>query len=744
MPHIMNGVLYIPGRGSFLLDGNEIADYTLYDIQLESFWGDGWGHPSRPWYQRVTFHDGSSYLFRNSSLIYMRDRFGNMIGVESVWNPSWGNKILSISSGIANLGWNTIINFSYNIDYNGNRTITITGPDRVNFTINGRNGTRVGVHYVTSVRNQLGEVTTFTYDWARFTYTFQTCCCWWWELRQGTNYMLLLSQVRHPSGAILRFDYGIRYHVPHSRGGRSQHVVTQRALYESSNSIGNSIQRTTFSYQRLPNRTTVTQNNGLRTVYTFDNRNLLLSQQTYNISNVLLSRKTIAYNSDRLPITIIQTEHSGGRSRTTTQEFVYNRYGQITTAVSPLALGSTHERYRTIITYDPRFGLPLTTTFMPDAQTTIREVNVLSNDGRSIIETRIYQNNILMSRTTFQHDNFGNITEIREFPVAAGTASILTQITYDRGTRPSSIRVFNESNILVAERQFTYDTMWRITSETDPMGYTTHWQYDRLGRVTRVTHPNGAFETYTYNDQQNILTHRTVLGATYTYRFDPFGNLLTITAPGNTVILTNTYDNRMRLIETRNAQGIASSQRTTFAYDIFDRVTGIFQLNAAGATMHHQSITYHDIFNAALDRRIVTRTIGGTERTEKRQKYKHLVFLCDLCASCESINVLEITRFGLHAFAVAVKEAEASTMSKKEKLIRRIKGKPKDFTYDDAEALLLALGFIKPKAGKTGGSRVKFLYKNAPLVIHKPHPRKELLPYQINDILEFLEGKELI
>jgi len=164
----------------------------------------------------------------------------------------------------------------------------------------------------------------------------------------------------------------------------------------------------------------------------------------------------------------------------------------------------------------------------------------------------------------------------------------------------------------MADRNFTYDAMWRVLTETDPLGDITRWQYDRLGRVTQITHPSGGVETYTYNDTQNILTHRTVLGATYTYRYDPFGNLLTITAPNNVVILTNTYDTRMRLTDTRNTQGIASSQRTTFVYDIFDRVTEIRQLDATGATMHRQTITYHDVHDAAGNSRTVTRTIGAT------------------------------------------------------------------------------------------------------------------------------------
>jgi hypothetical protein len=49
-------------------------------------------------------------------------------------------------------------------------------------------------------------------------------------------------------------------------------------------------------------------------------------------------------------------------------------------------------------------------------------------------------------------------------------------------------------------------------------------------------------------------------------------------------------------------------------------------------------------------------------------------------------------------------------MAKKEKLIKRIKTKPKNFTYDEVEYLLLSLGVKKAKPGKTGGSRVRFAF----------------------------------
>ena len=83
-------------------------------------------------------------------------------------------------------------------------------------------------------------------------------------------------------------------------------------------------------------------------------------------------------------------------------------------------------------------------------------------------------------------------------------------------------------------------------------------------------------------------------------------------------------------------------------------------------------------------------------------------------------------------------------MGKKEKLIARLKSNPKDFTFEEMETLLIALGFEKSNKGKTSGSRVKFMKDDIPIILHKPHPRKELLAYQIKQIIEILEKEELI
>ena len=83
-------------------------------------------------------------------------------------------------------------------------------------------------------------------------------------------------------------------------------------------------------------------------------------------------------------------------------------------------------------------------------------------------------------------------------------------------------------------------------------------------------------------------------------------------------------------------------------------------------------------------------------------------------------------------------------MGKKEKLIEKLLRRPKDFTFEEAISLLEYLGFQKSNKGKTSGSRVRFRKGSLVINMHKPHPRKELLDYQIRDLIDVLKEGDLI
>ena len=84
-------------------------------------------------------------------------------------------------------------------------------------------------------------------------------------------------------------------------------------------------------------------------------------------------------------------------------------------------------------------------------------------------------------------------------------------------------------------------------------------------------------------------------------------------------------------------------------------------------------------------------------------------------------------------------------MSKKEKLARRFKSRPTDFTFDELITLLRSLGYSMETAGKTSGSRMAFANQDGDYIrVHKPHPRNILKLYQIDDIVANLSERGLL
>ena len=84
-------------------------------------------------------------------------------------------------------------------------------------------------------------------------------------------------------------------------------------------------------------------------------------------------------------------------------------------------------------------------------------------------------------------------------------------------------------------------------------------------------------------------------------------------------------------------------------------------------------------------------------------------------------------------------------MGQKEKLIDRLKARPRDFTFEETECLLGHLGFKRSNKGATSGSRVRFVSEiHGVLDFHRPHPSNELKPYQVRQLIETLERKGLI
>lgn len=88
-------------------------------------------------------------------------------------------------------------------------------------------------------------------------------------------------------------------------------------------------------------------------------------------------------------------------------------------------------------------------------------------------------------------------------------------------------------------------------------------------------------------------------------------------------------------------------------------------------------------------------------------------------------------------------------MGQKEKLEERFKSIPKDWTFEEMVTLMGYYDLILSKAGKTGGSRVKFINKDKGIAItmHKPHDsngKNTFKTYMIRQVLKQLEEEGLL
>jgi hypothetical protein len=79
-------------------------------------------------------------------------------------------------------------------------------------------------------------------------------------------------------------------------------------------------------------------------------------------------------------------------------------------------------------------------------------------------------------------------------------------------------------------------------------------------------------------------------------------------------------------------------------------------------------------------------------------------------------------------------------VSRKDKLIEKLKSRPKSFTWNEATALMSACGFRLLNA-RGGGSGRMFVNETTrqKVRLHEPHPQNTLLPYMVEALIQALK-----
>lgn len=83
-------------------------------------------------------------------------------------------------------------------------------------------------------------------------------------------------------------------------------------------------------------------------------------------------------------------------------------------------------------------------------------------------------------------------------------------------------------------------------------------------------------------------------------------------------------------------------------------------------------------------------------------------------------------------------------MSKKDKLIKRLLKKPKDFTFDEMESLLSYFDYELKQGGTGSGVKFMKIGSNDVINFHKPHPNGILKQYVLDQVIEKLRKDGLL
>ncbi len=525
----INGKIYIPGLGTF-------DSYALPD-GIEKGTESAVVNNVTDTYDTFTIENGEKYYFdRETGYICMhKDRYGNKIEYLYDSSTSLGNLPVQIKDTAGRL-----YNFVYTHDPEDYYTqyCTITSPDNSTIKIK-YSGTPSNETLDEIIYNEgtlVEETKSFTYTICETGGSFsKPASIEEGSFLSGYNYALL-SSVDYPYTSTTYYTYESALADVGMYGSYIYYRIAERKDNINENRI----------YYIYDGNFTGYPNNELESEYEFG----VQVYNDYTMLNYYKHNNNVYEDSEHLGKYITETETSkynyspNRRYEIEKTEFVpktnlvkkihnyyyatpltYSSYfesivdytydGFSVTSYNDLKGNTTDEQYKTYITYDSTYKLPLTKTYMTDSSTTVRIVNTLSSDKKNIICTEVYVNNVLKEKTEYTYDSYGNITQTKEYTdVTQGEEEyILTNYSYADNQQGRNLdNVYMTSKTVVGVKDIDgnnintdgnvtfeneYDILGRVVRQTDAKGYNYFYEYDAAGRITSITRPRGT-ETRSY------------------------------------------------------------------------------------------------------------------------------------------------------------------------------------------------------------------------------------------------------
>jgi RHS repeat-associated protein len=174
--------------------------------------------------------------------------------------------------------------------------------------------------------------------------------------------------------------------------------------------------------------------------------------------------------------------------------------------------------------------------------------------------------------TKFSYDQSNLVTSVEK--VLGLNKSNFTRYVYDRVGNRTEVQM--GLNSLTSEpkatTRYTYDSLDRITTYTDPMGKKETYKYDANGNVLETTDRNGKKINFTYDGLDRLTQKQAVFNGKLEkvqYTYDKLGNRTKM--QDSSGLTKYEYDNLGRLSRVRQDSGIS----LTYSYNRLDQRVGM-------------------------------------------------------------------------------------------------------------------------------------------------------------------------
>jgi RHS repeat-associated protein len=383
---------------------------------------------------------------------------------------------------------------------------------------------------------------------------------------------------------------------------------------------------TTYTYDTLGDRLSVTDANGNTTSYTYDALGNVLTETNelgatryyvYNAVGELVQTTdrdglVTTYAYDALGRETAENWLDGSGNVTATTSYTYDAVGDMLTA-------SDSEASYTY-TYDALGRVLTKTEVFADLSATVVFSYAYNSVGECTQESETV-GGVADAVTTYAYDALGRVTSMCQCGVTNGNAVAEKRVdyTYDLDGRYATITIYADlsDTELVSLATYTYNAVGELTSLVYTKGNTTlasyAYTYDAVGDMLSMTTVDGT-TYYTYDATGQLLSSGSVsytydstgnrttangstytTGAnnellddgTYTYTYDAEGNRLTRINKTTGEEMNYAWDYRNRLISVTSKDGSGNvTQTVTYEYDAFNRLIGETVAVTGGTTQH--------------------------------------------------------------------------------------------------------------------------------------------------------------